>query len=231
MTTTKPFKKQLVAHTDNPWVSVMVTGYENVSETDVLSFRADGIKELRALGAAHTLMKLASGSEYLIRLPHIALMNRLDQPDGNHIDLSDLTVVEGKDGLIRQLKEDFRRAKERKEEPEIADVIIKAFVRASQKSDFKPFEFSGKDLQMSKLREGSSVHGGPTINLELYPPAQSPFGTSEVIIEGKLEDFRRMCHEAVTRGDNYVDMSEYSMRKFENISPREARQRHEAKKP
>lgn len=230
MTQVRPFRKNLAARTDNPWVSVTVPGFENVSETDVLSFRADGIKELRALGKAHTLMKLASGSEYLIRLPHDELIQRLDTPDSNRVDLSALTVVEGKDGLIRQMKEEFQRAQERKAEPDVASVMIKAFVRASQRSDFEQFEFAGKDLRLSKMREGNSIHGGSTINLDFYTPAKTPFGTQEIVIEGKLEEFRKMCREAVARGDNYVDMSEYSMRKFEKITPREARILHEAKK-
>ena len=229
MTDAKTFRKNLSARTDNPWVEVLVPGFENVSETDVLSFRAQAIKELRAMGPHHTLIKMESGSEYLVALSHAGLMQKLDQPEGNRVDLVSYTVVEGKDGLIRRLKEEFRRAKEQKAEPDIASVTIRAFVRASQKSDFQPFEFEGKDVQLSGMKEGSSIHGGPTINLSLYAPAKSPFGTDEVIIEGKLEEFRRLCREAVQRGEKSVDMSDYSMRKFKDISPREARARHEAK--
>lgn len=229
MTDAKTFRKNLSARTDNPWVEVLVPGFENVSETDVLSFRAHAIKELRAMGSGHTLIKMEAGPEYLVKLSHEALMQKLDHPDGNRVNLVPYTMVEGKDGLVRKLKAEFMRAKEQKAEPDVAGVIIKAFVRASQKSDFIPFEFAGKDLKLAEMKEGSSIHGGPTINLTLHEPVKSPTGGSEVIIEGKLEEFRRLCREAVARGDNYADMSEYSMRKFKNISPREARSRHEAK--
>ncbi len=229
MTDVKTFRKSLSARTDNPWVDVLVPGFENVSETDVLSFRAHAIKELRAMGGEHTLVKMETGTEYLIKLSHEGLMQKLDHPDGNRVNLVPHTMVEGKDGLVRKLRAEFARAKEQKAEAAVAGVTIKAFVRASQKSDFLPFEFAGKDLKLAEMKEGSSIHGGPTINLTLHEPAKSPTGGNEVIIEGKLEEFRRMCRDVFERGDHYVDMSEYSMRKFKNISPREARSRHEAK--
>ena len=229
MTSAQTFRKSLSARTDDPWVEVLVPGFENVSETDVLSFRAHAIKELRAFGPAHTLIKMEAGPEYLINLSHAGLMQKLDQPEGNRVNLVPHTVIEGKEGLVRKLKAEFVRAKEQKAEPDIASVTIKAFVRVAHKSDFQPFEFAGKDVQLSGMKEGSSVHGGATINLSLYAPAKSPFGGEEVIIEGKLEEFRRMCREAVARGDKHVDMTDYSMRKFKNVSPREARSKHEAK--
>ncbi len=231
MTNAQTFRKTLSARTDNPWVEVLVPGFENVSETDVLSFRAQAIKELRAMGAVHTLIKTESGSEYLINLSHAALMQKLDQPEGNRVNLVPHTVTEGKEGLVRRLKAEFQRAKEQKAEPDIASVTIKAFVRMSHKSDFQPFEFAGKDIHLAGMKEGNSVHGGATINLSLHAPVKSPFGGDEVIIEGKLEEFRRLCREAVARGENHVDISDYSMRKFKNISPKEARAQHEAKKP
>lgn len=231
MTNAQTFRKSLSARTDNPWVEVLVPGFENVSETDVLSFRANAIKELRAMGPDHTLIKMEAGPEYLINLSHAGLMQKLDQPDGNRVNLVPHTVIEGKEGLVRRLKAGLLRAKEQKAEPDIASVMIKAFVRVSHKSDFQPFEFAGKDVQLSSMKEGNSVHGGSTINLSLHAPVKSPFGGEEVIIEGKLEEFRRMCREAVARGEKRVDISDYSMRKFKNVSPKEARAQHEAKKP
>lgn len=225
------FAKNLSAKQEEPWVWVSIPGTEGVSRQDVWAFRAGEIKSLRSFGPAHSLIRHQEGSEHLIALPFAALIERLEQPDGNKIDLSALTVVEGKDVLVKKLKEEFRRAQELEQNPEIAAVTITANVRASQSSKFVPFTFAGKDIRLSDMKEGSSIHGGPTVNLRLYPSAASPFGNDEVIIEGKLEEFRRLCREAVARGEDIVDMSEYSMKKFKNVSPAEARRRHEQKSP
>lgn len=231
MKSTAAFKKNLFAHSDDPWVQVLVPGIDGMSDTDTYAFRAHDIKSLRGFGPAHTLMKLQDGQEFLIARPYTDTMAQLDQPDGGRVDFTDVTMTQGKDALVKKLKEEFRRAQELEKEPEIAAVTITAFVRTTQKSKFVPFTFAGKDIRLSDMREGSSIHGGPTININLYAPAESPFGNNEVIIEGKLEEFRRFCREALARGEDKVDLSEYSMRKFKDMSPAEARQKHEQKSP
>lgn len=226
-----PFKKNLTSLTDDPWIYVRTPGTENVSKEDVLAFRASQIKTLRSFGDKHSFIKHQDGQEFLIALALSDLTERLDQPNGNKIDLTAETLLEGKDGLVKRLKEEFRRAKEREDEPDISAVSIKAFVRAAQKSQFEPFTFAGTDIRLSDIREGSSIHGGPTINFSLYAPQKSPFGSDEVVIEGKLSEFRRLCKEATARGENFVDMSDYSMQKFRDVTPAEARRRHEQKSP
>lgn len=223
------FKKNLFAQSDDPWVQVLVAGQEGISDKDIYAFRAHDIKSLRGFGPAHTLMKLQDGQEFLIALGYETTMQQLDQPDGGRVDFTDVTMTEGRDALVKKLKEEFRRAQELLKEPDIAAVTIKAFVRASKKSDFVPFTFAGKDIRLADIREGNSIHGGPTVNLNLYPSAESPFGNGEIVIEGKLEEFRRFCREAVERGVTDVDMTEYSMQKFKDMSPAEARRRHEQK--
>ena len=47
------------------------------------------------------------------------------------------------------------------------------------------------------------------------------------IIEGRLEEFRRLCMEAYQRGDTALDISEYSMQKFKDQSPAARRAEHE----
>lgn len=225
------FKKNLFAHSDDPWVQVLVPGHEGLSDKDIYAFRAHDIKSLRGFGAAHTLMKLQDGQEFLITLSYESTMQQLDQPDGGRVDFSTVTMTEGKDALVKKLKEEFRRAQELQKEPDIAAVTIKAFVRASQSSNFVPFTFAGKDIRLSDIKEGNSIHGGPTVNMMLYAAAPSPFENNEVIIEGKLEEFRRLCHDAVARGEDTVDLSEYSMRKFKEVSPAEVRRQHEQKSP
>lgn len=225
------FKKNLTSLSDDPWIYVRVAGTENVSKEDVQAFRASQIKSLRSFGTGHSLIKHQDGQEVLIALPLQTLAERLDQPNGNKIDLTAETMIEGKEALVKKLREEFRRAKEREDEPDIAAVTIKAFVRASQKSTFEPFTFAGGDIKLSDIKEGSSIHGGPTINMSLHAPQKSPFGSDEVIIEGKLSEFRRLCREAVARGENFVDMTDYSMKKFKDMTPAEARRRHEQKNP
>jgi len=226
---TSAFKKNLFAQSDDPWVQVRVPCQEGISDKDIYAFRAHDIKSLRGFGPAHTLMKLQDGQEFLIAFSYETAMAKLDQPDGGRIDFIEATMIEGKDALVKKLKEEFRRAQELLKEPDIAAVTITAFVRASQRSDFVPFTFAGKDIRLSDIKEGNSIHGGPTVNLSLYPPAETPFGNGEVIIEGKLEEFRRFCREAIEKGATAVDIAEYSMQKFKDMSPAEARRRHEQK--
>ncbi|MFN7114506.1 MAG: hypothetical protein ACK4PK_09160 [Alphaproteobacteria bacterium] len=225
------FKKNLFAHSDDPWVQVLVPGYEGMSDKDIYAFRAHDIKSLREFGPAHTVIKMQDGQEFLIALSYAATMQKLDEPDRGRVDFSTVTMTEGKDALVKKLKEEFRRAQELQKEPAIAAVTVKAFVRASQSSKFVPFTFAGKDIRLSDIKEGSSIHGGPTVNMTFYTGIDAPFGKSEVIIEGKLEEFRRLCAEAVAKGEDTVDLSEYSMRKFKDMSPAEARRRHEQKSP
>jgi hypothetical protein len=231
MKSTAAFKKNLFAHSDDPWVQVLVPGHEGLSDKDIYAFRAHDIKSLRGFGPAHTVMKLQDGQEFLIALSYASTMERLDQPDSGRVDFSSVTMTEGKEALVKKLKEEFRRAQELLKEPDIAAVTIKAFVRTTQSSHFVPFTFAGKDIRLSDIKEGNSIHGGPTVNMTLYAGTSSPFGNNEVIIEGKLEEFRRLCRDAVARGKDTADLSEYSMRKFKEVSPAEARRRHEQKSP
>ncbi|MDP2205718.1 MAG: hypothetical protein Q8K65_05370 [Alphaproteobacteria bacterium] len=231
MKSTAAFKKNLFAHSDDPWVQVLVPGHEGLSDKDIYAFRAHDIKSLRGFGPAHTVMKLQDGQEFLIALSYESAMEKLDQPDSGRVDFSTATMTEGKEALVKKLKEEFRRAQELQKEPDIAAVTIKAFVRASQSSKFTPFTFAGKDIRLSDIKEGNSVHGGPTVNMTFYADAAAPFGKNEVIIEGRLEEFRRLCAEAVAKGEDTVDLSEYSMRKFKETSPAEARRQHEQKSP
>lgn len=226
------FKKNIYERSDNPWVQILVPGTDSISTQDVFVFRVNDIKNMRSFGADHTLLTVTGmQQEVLLSLPLTDTMHRLQQRDDAMIDLTAVTLIEGKDKLVKRLKDAFRRADEQKKEADIAAVTITAFVRAPQKSKFVPFTFAGKDIRLSDMKQGSSVHGGATINMNLYPEATSPFGDNEVIIEGKLEEFRAFCREAVQKGETKVDMSEYSMKKFKDISPADAREKHTQKSP
>lgn len=204
-----------------------MSGYEGIAEADAYAFRLQKIDSLRALGPAHSLMTLTDKREIIITLPHAELMHRLHTAEDAVIDLKDKTMVTGRDALIKQLQADAKRKAEMEKEKEITSMRIKAFIRASQKSDFVPFTFSGADLILSKIEEGGSIHGGKNIRLKLHKPAETPFGDGEFIIEGKLDEFRRLCREAYQRGADQVDISEFSMRKFKDNSPEKMRRLHD----
>jgi hypothetical protein len=219
------FKKNLFAQSDDPWVQVLVPGLEGISDKDVYAFRACDIKSLRSFGSAHTLMKLQDGQEFLLGLSYDGTLEQLGQPDRGRVDFSTVTMTGGKDALVRKLKEEFLRAQEALKEPAIAAVTVTAYVRAPQSSEFLPFTFAGNAIRLSDIREGSSIHGGMNVHMKFYSSAPSPFN-GEAILEGKLEEFRRLCREAADRGEHAVDLSEYSMRKFREVTPAEARRRH-----
>lgn len=204
-----------------------MSGYEGIAAEDAYAFRLQKIDSLRALGPAHTLMTLTDKKEIIITLPQAELMQRLNTAEEAVIDLKDKTMVTGRDALIKQLQADAKRKAEMEKEKEITSLRIKAFIRASQKSEFLPFTFNGADIVLSKIEEGGSIHGGKNIRMKLHKPAETPFGEREFIIEGKLEEFRRLCREAYQSGADQIDMSEFSMRKFKDNPPKKMRQLHD----
>lgn len=224
------FKKNLFAYRDDPWVEVLVPGLEGVSETDAFAFRASTIKGVKSFGPDHALIQCEDGKEYMFTLSYQALMQALDMPEGGRVNLTGFSVAGGKEPVIKKLREAFRRAQEQKEEKDIAAVTIKAFIRTAHKSEFVPFEFAGKDVQLSKIEQGGSIHGGQRISFKLYEPQQTPFGGQEFNIECTLDDFRRICREAVARNEKHVDISDLSMRKFKGATPEQRRRENEQKK-
>lgn len=211
----------------DPWVEVLVSGYEGIATEDAYAFRLQKIDTLRALGPAHSVMTLTDKTEIIITLPQSELMHRLNSAEEAVIDLKSQTLVTGRDALIKQLREEARRKAEMEKEKEITSLRIKAFIRASQKSEFVSFVFSGADLNLSKMEEGGSIHGGKNIRMKLHKPAETPFGEREFIIEGKLEEFRQLCRAAYQKGADHVDLSEFSMEKFKGQSPEQVRRMHD----
>lgn len=210
---------------EDPWVEVLVSGYEGIAAEDPYAFKRAKIDTVRALGADHSIMTLNDKTEIIITLPHAVLMHRLNAPEGAVIDLKAQTMVTGRDALIKNLRAEAKRRAELEKEKEITSLRIKAFVRASQKSEFVPFTFAGADLRLNDMEEGGSIHGGKNLRLKLYE-GETPFGDKNFIIETKLDEFRKLCREAYQAGRDYVDISEYSMRKFKDISPAERRRLH-----
>ena len=211
---------------EDPWVEVLVGGYDGIAAEDAYAFKRTKIDTVRALGPAHSIMTLNDKTEVIITMPHAALMYRLNEPEGALIDLKAKTMVTGRDALIKALRAEAKRQAELEKEKEITSLRIKAFVRASQKSEFVPFTFAGADLRVNDIEEGGSIHGGKNLRLKLYE-GETPFGDKNFIIETKLDEFRKMCRDAYQAGKDYVDMSEYSMRKFKDMSPEQVRKRHD----
>lgn len=203
-----------------------MSGYDGIATEDAYAFKRAKIDTVRALGPEHSIMTLADKTEVIITMPHAALMYRLNEPEGAVIDLKPQTLVTGRDALIKKLRAEAKRKAELEKEKEITSLRIKAFVRASQKSEFVPFTFAGADLRLNDMEEGGSIHGGKNLRLKLYE-GETPFGDKNFIIETKLDEFRKLCREAYQAGKDYVDMSEYSMRKFKDMSPEQRRHLHE----
>lgn len=211
---------------EDPWVEVLVSGYEGIATADAYAFKREKIDGLRALGPEHSLMTLKDKTEIILHMPQAALMRRLNEPEGAVIDLKDKTLVTGRDALIKNLRAEAKRRAEMEKEKEITSLNIKAFVRASQKSEFVPFTFAGADLQLNEMEEGGSIHGGQNLRLKLRN-GETPFGNKSFIIETRLDEFRNLCREAYQKGADFVDISEHSMRKFRDISPEQRRKLHE----
>lgn len=211
---------------DDPWVEVLVSGYEGIATEDAYAFKRAKIDGIRALGPEHSLMTLNDKTEIILTLPQAVLMHRLNEPEGAVIDLKDKTLVTGREALIKSLRAEAKRRAELEKEKEITSLHIKAFVRASQKSEFVPFTFAGADLRLDALEEGGSIHGGKNLRLKLRA-GETPFGDRDFIIETKLEEFRDLCREAYRKGADFVDISDYSMRKFKDMTPEQRRKLHE----
>jgi len=211
---------------EDPWVEVLVSGYEGIAAADAYAFKRAKIDGIRALGSEHSVMTLNDKTEIILTLPQAVLLQRLNAPEGAVIDLKDKTLVTGRDTLIKSLRAEAKRRAELEKEKEITSLNIKAFVRASQKSEFVPFTFAGADLQLDAMEEGGSIHGGKNLRLKLCD-GETPFGDKNFIIETKLDEFRALCREAYQKGADFVDISDYSMRKFRDMTPQQRRKLHE----
>jgi len=207
---------------EDPWVEVLVSGYDGIAAEDAYAFKRAKIDTVRALGSAHSVMTLNDKTAVILNLPHAVLMQRLNASESAVIDLKSETLVTGRDALVKKLQEEAKHRAALEKEKEITSLQIKAFVRASQKSEFVPFTFSGADLRLDNMEEGGSIHGGKNLRLKLLA-GETPFGDKDFIIEAKLEEFRSLCREAYQSGADYVDMSDFSMRKFKDMSPEQRR--------
>lgn len=214
---------------EDPWVQVRVSGYEGVSAGDNYAFRRSAIKSIRSIGAAHTVIKTDEKEATIIHMPQTDLLEVLNNAEEGVIDLREKTLLTSTAEIIKGIKEEERRRLEREKEASVTSLLITAFARASQKSDFVQVQFSGDEINIAKLEEGGSIHGGHNIRVHLYDNAQSetPFKEKIFIIEGRLEEFRRLCLEAYQRGDTALDISDYSMQKFKDQSPAARRAEHE----
>ncbi len=210
---------------EDPWVEVLVSGYDGIAAEDAYAFKRQKIDTVRALGPAHSVMTLNDKTEIILTISHAVLMQRLNTPEDAVIDLKEKTLVTGRDALIKKLRAEAKRRAELEKEKEITSLRIKAFIRASQKSEFVPFTFSGADLRLDKIEEGGSIHGGQNLRLKLLE-GETPFGDKDFIIETKLEEFRNLCRAAYQSGADYLDMSDFSMHKFKDMSPQERRKLH-----
>lgn len=214
---------------DDPWVQVRVAGYEGVSKDDSYAFRRSAIQSVRSIGDAHSVIKTNEKEAIILHMPQAMLLEALHQSEGPVVDLREKTLLINAAELIKSIKEEERRRIEREKEASVTSLLITTFARASQKSDFVQVQFSGDEINIAKLEEGGSIHGGHNIRVRLYDNAQSetPFADKAFIIEGRLEEFRRLCLEAYQRGDTALDISDYSMQKFKDQTPAARRAEHE----
>lgn len=195
------------------WIEALLPAEEGMPGPDPILFQADSIDYIRGLGPKNTALRLKSGLELFFSLSPQALMEGLRAPDSQVLDLKPYVCFEKKKELLDRLREEFREAAEAAKFASIENMSFRAFVRTSNKAEFREIAFTGRDIFARKIAEGGSIMGGNNIRLTLRDAEKSPFGVAELLMEGTLAEFRSMCDEAYARGERELDLREYSMRK------------------
>ena len=195
------------------WIEALVPGTEGLSASDTLSFQAANIDFVRALGPRASLIRLKSGDDIALRMPQPVLMEKLLNPEGALLDLKGFSYLEPKAKLLERLQSDFRKEAEYEKYGMLEEMTFRAFVRPSNKADFREVAFRGQDVRLRDMAEGDSIMGGRNIRLAMKDPAKGPFGVAEFILEGTVHEFRTLAMEAHARGERQIDLRGYSLKK------------------
>lgn len=210
------------------WIEALVPGEEGLSPVDPIMFQACAIDSIRGLGPKNSIIRLSSGVEIALNLPQAVLLEKLQNPKGDILDLKRFSCGEKREPLVNRLREEFRAEAEEAKYALLESLTFRAWVRPANKAEFKDFTFRGKDVLMRAICEGDSIMGGKNIRLKMKPGTRGPFEASEFIIEGTLQELHAQCLEAHSRGQAALDLRDYSLKKGtipppdESPSPRKA---------
>ncbi|MEZ0224458.1 MAG: hypothetical protein ACAH83_07895 [Alphaproteobacteria bacterium] len=213
------------------WIEALVPGEEGLSTADPLLFQAPSIDFIRGLGPKNSIIRLSSGVEVTLNIPQAELLEKLQNPDGDILDLKPFSSCEKRDALLNRLREEFKAAAEEAKYAPLEKLTFRAWVRPAQQAEFKDFTFRGSDVSMRALGEGDSIMGGKNIRLKMKPDAHAPFEGSEFIIEGTLREFHAMCQDTSAKGLTALDLREYSLKKGKVPPPDEKAQQRKAPGP
>lgn len=213
------------------WIEALVPGEEGISPADPILFQAGAIDFIRGLGSKNSIIRLSSGVEITLNLPQAELLDKLQNPEGDMLDLKRFSYYEKREPLLNRLREEFKAEAEDEKFAPLENLTFRAFVRPANKAEFKDFTFCGKDVEMRALSEGDSIMGGKNIRLKMKPGVRAPFDVREFIIEGTLHDFHAMAREACFKGQNALDLREYSLKKGIVPPPDENAQQRKAPGP
>ena len=205
--------KILTVEQSGLWIDALVPGQDGLWPSDVISFQFGEVGALQSFGPQHCLLKLKSGPEIILDLALPELRLKIQDCAGAVLDLKPFVNLSPKAEVVKSIRAAFAEAADAEKWAYIESLTITAHVRQSQGKEFKPYTFSGKDVQARKIEEGGSIFGDRNIRITMRPGKSNPFGKSEFIIESTLESFQQLCRAAYETGTGVLDISAYSLRK------------------
>jgi len=211
--------KVYYADQSNLWIEALVPGQEGLSATDSIAFQFAGVARVQSLGPINSVITLKDGPEIIFNLSYDKLQEKIRDCATPTLNLKEFVNLSPKNALVKKLREQFAEAIESEKWAYIESLTITAYVRESNSVEFKPFTFSGKDINARNLSEGGSIFEGTNIKLKMKGNKKTPFGAQEFLMEGRVEELRDLCREAYAAGQTTLDLSEFSLRKGTTLPP------------
>lgn len=215
------------------WVEVLQPSPAGLPEPESVTFPAASIAEMGSFGPNHSFLKLNNGRDVYLALPLDALKSRLREPDDdNTVDLKSVTYLQDAKALTRELKtsmkEEFDFAalspEQQKQRRMIEGMTFRVQARTPKRDDFRLFTFSGADLTVKGMEEGSSMMGGKNLILTLRKPAGTPFPGGSFIIEMSRQEFLSAAEQAYMGLQKEVDLTEATSAKGKTFPPQKGPQ-------
>jgi hypothetical protein len=214
------------------WVEVLQPSPAGLPEPESVTFPLASIAEMGSFGPNHSFLKLHSGRDVYLALPLDALKSRLREADDDVVDLKSVTYLQDAKALTRELraamKEEFDFAalspEDQKQRKMIEGMTFHVQARSPTRDDFRPFTFSGADLTVTGMEEGSSMMGGKNLSLTLRHPAGTPFPTGRFIIEMSRQEFLSAVDQAYMGLQKDVDLTAATLAKGTRFPPQKGPQ-------
>ncbi|MDE1153133.1 MAG: hypothetical protein PW788_11405 [Micavibrio sp.] len=201
------------------WIEALVPGVEGISATDSIAFQFAGVARVQSFGPLNSIISIKDGPEIIFNLPYDKLQEKIRDCVNPVLNLKEYVNLSTKAVLAKKLREEFADAIEAEKWAYIESLTMTAYVRQSNSIEFRPFTFSGKDINARNLSEGGSIFEGTNIKMKMKGDKKTPFGDQEFLMEGSIEELRALCKEAHAAGKTTLDLSEYSRRKGTTLPP------------